>query len=223
MQLTIFSCSPQVNEKSASAFIAQAFKIGFTSDHKNTADIYYLREHSQWEMYREKFAAGSRILFVLPLYVDCIPGLLMEFFEYLAGWETLESAALDKQLAFIVQSGFPEGLQLRTCELFLEKLPSHLGCEYAGTLVKGGLYGIAYAFGTRAKEQAGNAFMDWGKRFAKELSFEKEAADRFAAPEKIEGIKLWTLKLMLPFSRLMWNRLARKTGVSGRLDEKPYA
>lgn len=222
MQLTIISCSPQVREKSASAFIAEAFRIGFTADHQNSASIYHLRDRRDWKLYKEKFAQSEQVLFVLPLYVDCIPGLLMEFLEYIEDWRTREGASEKKQLSFIVQSGFPEALQLRVCEKYLEQLPHRLGCRYGGTLLKGGLYGVAYTMGQKSKTRTGDAFANWGKRFAKERCFEKEAAAAFAAPERFNEKTVRIFKMMMPVSRIMWNRLAKKNGATQRLDSKPY-
>ncbi len=222
MQLTIFSCSPQVKEKSASAFIAKAFQIGFTADHKNDASIYHLRDRGDWKLHKKAFAQSEQALFVLPLYVDCIPGLLMEFLEYIEDWRTLEDAFEKKQISFIVQSGFPEALQLRVCEKYLEQLPSRLGCRYGGTLLKGGLYGVAYAMGQKSKTQTGDVFADWGKRFAREQRFEKEAATAFAAPERFDKKTVRIFTLLMPISRIMWNRLAKKNGATQKLDARPY-
>lgn len=222
MQLKIFNCSPQVKEKSASAFIANAFQIGFTADLINSATIYHLRERSNWEQHKQVFAQSEQVLFVLPLYVDCIPGLLMEFLEYIEDWGTLEDTSEKKQLFFIVQSGFPEALQLRVCEKYLEQLPSRLSCEYGGTLIKGGLFGIAYAMGQRTKTRTGEAFAEWGKRFADERCFKKEEVTAFAAPERFDKKAVKIFKLLMPLSRIVWNRLAKKTGAKQKLNVKPY-
>ncbi|MFT3983350.1 MAG: hypothetical protein QM697_05555 [Lachnospiraceae bacterium] len=222
MQLTIFSCSPQVKEKSASAFIAEAFRIGFTADHQNSAFICHLRDRGEWKLHKKAFAKSEQVLFVLPLYVDCIPGILMEFLEYIEDWRTVEGAFGEKRLSFIVQSGFPEALQLRVCEKYLEQLPSRLGCQYGGTLLKGGQYGVAYAMGRRAKTQTGGAFAEWGKQYAKTQRFTKEEATAFAAPERFSKKTVRLFKLLMPASRIMWNRLAKRNGATQRLDAKPY-
>lgn len=222
MQLTIFSCSPHVKVRSASAFISEAFKIGFTSNHENTAEIYFLREQDKWREYKEIFAKSEQVLFVLPLYVDCIPGLLMEFLEYIEDWKQTECAVSGKKLSFILQSGFPEARQMRICESFLEKLPSYLDCQYAGTLLKGGMFGVAYAAGEKSKEQVGNAYMEFGRQFAKTACFEKEAAAAFAKPECFDKKTVRIMKLMMPLSRAMWNKLAKQNGAVEKLNKKPY-
>lgn len=222
MQLTIFSCSPQANAKSASAFISEAFKIGFTSNHENTATIYFLRNRDQWRTYKDVFAKSEQVLFVLPLYVDCIPGLLMEFLEYIEDWKQTEEASTNKKLSFILQSGFPEARQMRVCERFLEQLPSYLGCEYAGTLLKGGMFGAAYAMGEKSKTKVGNAYMEFGKQFAKTAGFEKEAATVFAQPECFDQKTIRIMKLMMPLSRMVWNKLAKQNGAVEKLSTKPY-
>lgn len=222
MQLTIFSCSPHVNNRSASAFISEAFKIGFTSNYENKAEIYFLKAQDKWREYKEIFAKSGHVLFVLPLYVDCIPGLLMEFLEYIESWKQEEHAVLEKKLSFILQSGFPEARQMRVCESFLKKLPSYLDCQYAGTLLKGGMFGVAYAAGEKSKEQIGNAYMEFGRQFAKTACFEEEAATAFAQPECFDKKTIRIMKLMMPLSRVVWNRLAKQNGAAEKLDKKPY-
>lgn len=39
--------------------------------------------------------------------------------------------------------GFPEASQSRCCEKYLETLPAQLGCVYAGTLIKGDMFGVS--------------------------------------------------------------------------------
>ncbi len=62
---------------------------------------------------------NDEILIALPLYVECVPGLLLEFLE------TLPKKDERTRLSFLLQSGFAEGCQLRCGEAFLEKLPEY--------------------------------------------------------------------------------------------------
>ncbi len=222
MQLTIFSCSPQGKERSTSAFVANAFKIGFTANHLNSANIYYLNRRDEWKEQKEHFINSANVLFVLPLYVDCVPGLLQEFLEYISDWGEDCQVKEKKQIAFIVQSGFPEASQMRTCEAYLEQLPARLGCDYAGTLLKGSMFGKAYAFGEKEKEKTGNLFVEWGMKFAKKPYFDKKEVTDFSTPEHFNNVTIAMFRLFSPLNRLVWYSLAKKNGVKGHLHERPY-
>lgn len=60
------------------------------------------------EIIRDAFIKNEEILIALPLYVECIPGLLFEFLE------TLPKKNEHTRVPFLLQSGFAEGCQLRT-------------------------------------------------------------------------------------------------------------
>ena len=58
----------------------------------------------------DKIKTSQNIIVIFPLYTDCMPGIVMQFFE-----DAYESGILNsKNVGFIVQSGFPEALPVRT-------------------------------------------------------------------------------------------------------------
>lgn len=216
MELVIFSCSPRTESKSNTSSIVHAFKSGFEEISGNKAEVYHLTKRNQWKNYKEIFKNSKEIIFAMPLFVECIPGLLMEFLEILDPKER----QTDTNIAFILQGGFPEANQLRTCEKYLEKLPSYLNCNYKGTLIKGNMFALNLM--EKSKEKNLEPFVEMGKVYGKKHCFEKEEVSKFAAPEFFDKKSIALMKLSIPVSKIAWRYLAKMYDVKGNLKEKPF-
>ena len=82
-------------------------------------EAYAISDRETWDVICDAYMKNDEILIALPLYVECVPGLLLEFLE------TLPKKDEHTRLSFLLQSGFAEGCQLRCGEAFLEKLPEY--------------------------------------------------------------------------------------------------
>ena len=120
MHVVIINGSPRIKKYSNTNKIIEAFGKGMMQTGA-TYELYSLSDKNEWDAAREAFYNNTRILIALPLYVECIPGLLLEFLETLHKKEEAGT-----EIACILQSGFAEGCQLRCGEQFLEKLPKKL-------------------------------------------------------------------------------------------------
>lgn len=134
MHLVILSGAARPQPASNTAKIISAFRRGYEAE-GNTAEVWYLSDRKQWAGAAQAFAGHDHILIALPLYVENIPGILLEF---LSG---LTPKTGSTEIAFLLQGGFPEASQSDCCLAYLETLPAQLGCTYAGTLHKGDLFG----------------------------------------------------------------------------------
>jgi hypothetical protein len=210
----IFSCSPRPEKTSNTAAIVNAFRDGYSEP----AEVYYLYKRKEWDNYRKIFEENDSIIFAMPLFVECIPGLLMEFLESLTA---KKDGAEKTKISFILQSGFEEACQLRTCEKYLEKLPSYLGCEYTGTLIKGGMFALAMA-SEKSRKKILKPFYDMGAVYALEKRFDKETVTKFAAPERYSKSVCLLIKLLSPINKIAWKFMARKFGADGKLNARPY-
>ena len=216
MHLVIISGAARPRGKSNTAKIIDAFRKGF-EERGNTTEVWYLSDSRQWAGAAEAFARNTDILIALPLYVENIPGILLEFLEGLH-----PKTVPGTRLAFLLQGGFPEASQSRCCEAYLETLPAQLGCEYAGTLIKGDLFGLSLT-AEKSREKMLEPFTDMGRTFAALGCFEKEAVDRFAAPEYMPQSQIRMYNLVFKhISRVFMGRIAKRLGCRGRLDDRPY-
>lgn len=216
MHLVIFSGAARPRPKSNTARIIAAFQKGY-EESGNTTEVWYLSDRSQWAGAAEAFAAHDNLLIALPLYVENIPGILLEFLEGLT-----PKTVPGTKLAFLLQGGFPEASQSRCCEKFLETLPGQLGCDYGGTLLKGDLFGLSLT-DEKTREKLLAPFTEMGRYYSRTGYFDKPAVDRFAVPEYLpeKQVRLFNL-VGRPVQLMFAGRMARKLGCHGRLDARPY-
>ena len=216
MHLVIISGATRPQSKSNTAKVIAAFQKGF-EENGNTTEVWYLSDRRQWKRAANAFEQNERILIAFPLYVENIPGILLEFLSGLTPKQTPGT-----KLAFLIQGGFPEASQSRCCEAFLETLPVQLGCEYAGTLIKGDMFGTSRV-DEKTREKMLAPFTQMGRTFAQTGSFEKAAVDAFAGSEYMpeKQIRMYN-RVGKHISRFFMGHIARKLGCKEKLDARPY-
>lgn len=219
MRLLIINCSPRVKEKSNTNIIINAFSEGYKKD-GSTVEICHLSETKNWDSIRRAFYENENILMAVPLYVECIPGIMIEFLESLHPKQE-EAGQPKTNLAFILQGGFAEASQLRCGERYLEKLPGYLNCSYAGTLIKGNMF-ITHMMPEEAAAKIVRPFRQMGETFAEKHHFDKEEASQFAAPEYFSKSFQLFFTLITPFRKLLFDIFFKKHGCKGKLTAKPY-
>ena len=210
MHLVIISGAARPKAKSNTAKILDAFIKGY-EENGNTTEVCYLSDRRQWAAAEAAFRENTDILIALPLYVENIPGILLEFLSGLRPKQTPGT-----RLSFLLQGGFPEASQSRCCEAFLETLPAQLGCAYAGTLIKGDLFGLGLV-DEKNREKMLAPFTKMGRVFAQNGRFEKSAVDAFAAPEYMSAKQVRMYHLFGKYiSRFFMGQIAKKTGLQGK-------
>lgn len=219
MDLIIINCSPRKKSQSNTSIILHSFLKGYTSQ-GYTAKVFHLSEKKTWNAIRTAFYENHNILMALPLYVECIPGIMAEFLETLTPKAAAEGAPRTK-LSFLLQGGFEEASQLRCGEKYLEQLPGYLNCDYNGTLIKGGMF-ITHMLPSEGQKKAVKPFYLMGKHFAIHGSFEKAAADEFAGREYYSKAMILFLTILRPVNKLFFHIFFKKMGCKTRLAAKPY-
>ena len=207
MHFVIISGATRPQSKSNTAKVITAFQKGF-EENCNTTEVWYLSDRRQWKRAAQAFTQNDRILIAFPLYVENIPGILLEFLSGLSPKQTPGT-----KLAFLIQGGFPEASQSRCCEAFLETLPAQLGCDYAGTLIKGDMFGTSLV-DEKNREKMLAPFTQLGRTFAQTGCFEKAAVDAFAGPEYMleKQIRMYN-RIGKHISRFLWGVLPGNWGV----------
>lgn len=216
MHLVIISGTPRVRAKSNTARIIEAFKKGFIDDN-NTTEEYFLSDRKQWESAKKAFDSNENVLFATALFVENIPGIMLEFLETL----TPKNYSGTK-LFFLIQGGFEEASQLRCAEEYLEKLPKYLGCDYGGTLIKGGMFGLQL-MGPKIESKMLEGFVEIGRKFKGKEVFTKDMVNEFAGPEYLDE------KVIKKFNRFgkylqkfFMGKIAKKLGCKVKLNDRPY-
>ena len=157
----------------------------------------------------------------MPLFVECLPSLLLEFLSTLPT-ERKQPA----QLSFILHGGFDEGHQLRLGEKFLKLIPVQLGCSFGGVLVKGGSFLLRNCENSYIKKMTDKMLASYtamGLSFAQNGNFMTPEAKKFTGFEK--NPKIGILLFNLIFKRIVkknFERIAQEWGCTEPLDRKPY-
>lgn len=214
MHLLVINCSPRVVAKSNTNLILQSFIEGYTNQ-GNTVDLYHLSKRQTWPDIKKAYENNQHILMAIPLFVECIPGLMMEFLE------TLQPKTDSTTLSFLLQGGFTEASQLRCCEQYLQQLPTHLGCQYGGTLLKGGMF-ITHMMPGETQKKMTHPFYEMGAAFATDGCFIKEKTDTFAGEEYSSKSTILLFTIIGPIQRLFFEKFFKSRGCQSKLTAKPY-
>lgn len=215
MHLIIISGAARSQLKSNTAKIIAAFCKGFQMD-GNTVEVWYLSDRGQWDMARNAFHMNTDILFALPLYVENVPGIMLEFLENLS-----PKTQPGTRLSFLVQGGFPEASQSRCCESFLKTLPEKLGCKYGGTFIRGDMFAIGL-FGDKLEQKKVQPFIDIGRLFAQYGYFEQSIISKFSSPEYLSEKQIRQSPKLKYLNKWLTDRIAKRLGCKGKLNAKPY-
>jgi hypothetical protein len=156
---------------------------------------------------------------VFPLYTDAMPGVVKAFFEVL-----LANKALSKnKLGFIVQSGFPEGIHCENIKRYLQKFTRRLGCDYLGTLTKGGVEGIQIMppFMTR---KLFLRFHQFGEHFALSGEFSAAIMKELREPYRLSLPKRMIMKVLsgAGITNFYWNTNLKKHKAYPQRFAKPF-
>lgn len=213
MHVVIINGSPRVQKYSNTEKIIASFAKGL-SEKEVSFETYAVSNRQSWETIREAYIKNTEILIALPLYVECVPGLLLEFLE------TLPKKDEHTRLSFLLQSGFAEGCQLRCGEEFLAKLPEYLGVRYGGCLVKGNNFGIR-VLDEKKQEQVTKPYQAMGQLFAEGDGFLREEARKFTGPEYLSLPMQMMMRLVFKtFAKKMFQKAAESWGCNVPLDKK---
>ena len=215
MHVVIINGSPRAEKFSNTDKIIGAFAKGLINKGM-TYQKYAISNRNTWDEICHAYETNTQIVIALPLYVECVPGLVLEFLE------TLPKKNKDTQISFILQSGFAEGCQLRCGEEFLKKLPEYLGCSYGGCLVKGDNFSIRL-LDEEQQKRITKPYERMGEVFAKEQSFDNKECRAFTGPEYFSFFQRLMLGMIFrTFARKMFQDVAKSWGCTEKLDAKPY-
>lgn len=132
MKTIIINGSPKASHGNTEVFINQ-----FLKGMNNPCEVAYAAkaDGQQLARYIQSF---DTVLFVMPLYIHAMPGIVMKLIE------CMESATGPaKAMGFVVQSGFMESAQSRYLERYLRAITKDLNYSYLGTVIRGGSAGIS--------------------------------------------------------------------------------
>ena len=215
MNILIINGSPRVKKYSNTNYILVKFTEGLR-ENGASFEQYEISDRGSWDQIRQAFDRNTVILIALPLYVECIPGLLMEFLE------TLTPKSDGSKMAFLLQGGFMEGVQLRCGEAYLKILAGKLGCAYMGTLVKGDNFMIRF-FEGEWREKVTDPYADMGREYAVNGDFNSKACKKFTGHEKFPlPVRIYVGHILKTQAAKGFEQIAAAFECDKPLDFKPY-
>lgn len=215
MHVLIINGSPRVKKYSNTNYILVRFTEGLR-ENGASFEQYEISDRGSWDQIRQAFDRNTVILIALPLYVECIPGLLMEFLE------TLTPKSDGSKMAFLLQGGFMEGVQLRCGEAYLKILAGKLGCAYMGTLVKGDNFMIRF-FEGEWREKVTGPYADMGREYAVNGDFNSKACKKFTGHEKFPlPVRIYVGHILKTQAAKGFEQIAAAFECDKPLDFKPY-
>lgn len=214
MKIVIINGSPRASKYSNTDKIIRTFTKGLESE-GCTFELYSLSSRREWDSAREAFLTNDRIVFALPMYVDSIPSLMLEFLETLPT-ERQNPA----ELSFILHGGFGEGYQFRLCERLLQSITKQFGCSYGGCLIKGGSF-MFRMMDNEKVEKMMQPYKKMGVSYARNGNFLTPEASKMTGAESypwlIRQIVGVLLKLVV---NKQFNKFAKEWGCTSPLDIK---
>jgi NAD(P)H-dependent FMN reductase len=207
MRLTVYNGSPRGKAGNTEVMLSKVI-AGFSSITDPDLKIIYLSSAKQRQEACKYFAQSDLVLLGFPLYTDAMPGLVKEFIESLAPYVGQDD---NTNMAFLVQSGFPEAHHSRFVERYLKKLARRLNAPYAGTIVKGGCEGVRLMPDSMNRKLF-DGLREAGADLAKDGKFNPEKLKILAKPERYHPILAPVFKLLLkiPVTQSYWNGLLKK-------------
>ena len=220
MRLTIFNGSPR-GKGSNSKILTEQFLRGFTEVGDNDYEVHYIVHKDRSAERLEAFENAETVLLVFPLYVDSVPAIVKQFIEELKPFCGRED---NPKILYFVHSGFPEAHQSRFVERYLEKLARRLGCDYLGTIVKGGSEGIQVQ-PERMTRKLFDKIYRIGKDFAETGALEAGLLKELAKPERYSALSmaLFGWILILSAKLLYWDPQLKKNGAFKQRFDRPYS
>lgn len=218
MKLTIINGSPR-NKKSNSKILIEKFLEGYSKVDSSNVEMHYLANIQKMDEHVKAFAEADTVLIIFPLYTDCMPGIVKEYFETIAA----SNYGNKKRVGFIVQSGFPESIHSTYIEKYLEKLCNRMQCEYLGTVIKGGVEGIQI-MPSYMTSKVFTSFTKLGEHFAKTGIFDNGIVEKLRIPNKMSKANLFAFKLISKtgLTNFYWNSNLKKHNAFENRFAAPY-
>jgi NAD(P)H-dependent FMN reductase len=216
MKLTIVNGSPR-GRKSNSDRILQWLLADIKDVPNVSCEKVYVVDIKERQKEIEILNVSDSIVVIYPLYIDCMPGITKEYFEYM---ENNKMILEGKAIMFIVHSGFPEAIQSRAVEKYNEYLARLLKMDYIGTIIMGGSEALSSAPDNYFKKKV-IAFNAIGKSIIQNNPLKAEHKDIIAKPELLSGYVLFIMK-HFSINNFFWNSKLKKNNAFEKRFDKPY-
>lgn len=213
MRTVVINCSPKgIAQNSNSRIICEEFTRGM----KSPCEIKCIAncEMEDLARYVEEY---ETVIFVLPLYIHAMPGIMMEFIQHLR-----PSSVNGKSLGFIIQAGFIETQQHKYVERYFASLAEQLNYNYLGTVSKGEAAAI-YMFPKMFKKVLAK-FNDLGRIYQQTHAFDNNIKQELGKPYELTKLQSHVFQFFcnIGLNNLGWHRTLKKNNAYDKRLDRPF-
>ena len=213
MNTIILNGSPKGNSKNSNSRI---FAQEFVRNMKNPCEITCIAgaDHKELAQYVQGF---DTIIFILPLYIHAMPGIMMKFIENIE-----PTTDEDKSIGFIVQARFMETAQHKYVEPYFADLAKQLNYRYLGTVSKGEAAAI-YMFPKMFKKVL-KAVADLGTAYEQTHAFDQVLVKKLGKPYDLPKFTLAILKIVdkIGLGNMGWHKMLKQNNAMANRLDKPF-
>jgi len=216
MSLAIFNGSPR-GSKSNSNVITSWFLEEYQDDNK----IFFLNKVKQFEVYLKEAITYDDYLFVIPLYVDGMPGQVKYFFETMYEYK---NQIKGKRVTFIIHSGFSEGIQNRALESYLNRYSDILELRNMGVIIIPGSEGFRLMPPNMTKKKS-SIVTALGRDFLNGKAYDPEMLSKLIDREQTTTFSKFSFKIFskLGLTNIYWNKSLKKNNAYEKRFDAPYS
>jgi len=213
MRTIIINGSPKGNSKKCNSMF---FAREFVRNMENPCEIQCVANQDAKEL-AQYIKPFDTVLFILPLYIHAMPGILMDFIEFLE-----PTKDKSKSMGFIVQAGFIETSQERFLKAYFEGLTARLNYRYLGTVAKGEAAGI-YMYPKMFKKVF-RQLNRLGVEFERNHAFDRDIVKKMEKPYKLSKPMLILLTIVDKFglANIGWHKKLKENNAFDKRLEKPF-
>lgn len=213
----IYNGSPRGNHSNSKLIIEKIIK-GMNAQGVENIEVRNLINTKDHDLWAKDFGSSENNLFVFPLYVHAMPGIVMKFFEQLK-----PVMNKDIHMAFLVQSGFPETSQSYYLTPYLELITKRLGVSFDGTIIKGGVEGIQMK-PEKANKQFFSEMESIGRTYASKGIMDLNLKKEYEKSEYLSKASqlLFSLFSLTGLTNYYWDFNLKKNGAYKKRFAKPY-
>lgn len=211
MKTILLNGSPKGNAgNSASYLLAKAFGEGMGQPR----EIHAIAKEDRQTLL-SLLAQFDHIIVFLPNYIHAVPGDTLDFLYSLPVGDGSQS------LGFVIQSGYPEGVESELASRLLANLTARLHYGYLGTVIKGECAGMAIMperFTKLVKQ-----FTEFGALYARTGRFDPQCCEKFASPYRISRMQTLLANAINPLGNYLgWGSILKKNNAYRQRRATPY-
>lgn len=216
MSLAIFNGSPR-GIKSNSNVITSWFLNGYRKDHQ----IFFLNKVRQYETYLSEAYAFDEFLFIMPLYVDGMPGQVKRFIEDMYQYREQFSG---KKVTFIIHSGFSEGIHCRSLERYLNRFAELMNMDNHGVIILPGSEGFRVMPENMTKKKR-SIVATLGSKYMNNEPYDQKLLAQLVGKETTStlGKLIFPILAKLGLTNMYWNQWLKRNNAFDKRFDAPYS